>query len=129
MGRAALKQFPIVDKRLRFDDFGVSLGRDEYVRVEEEAAPPVMLASTLRRESVGVGGKRKWGEIERDGATVVEELPARVVTTTMDVDVNIRMGYIDLEGLHDGRAASTLLPRLNARKLVSPAFSLWWADR
>lgn len=120
--RAALKQFPLVDKRVRFDDFGVALGRDEYVRVEEDVGPPgLVVPVAARRESVGVGGKRKWGEMEKDGAGgVVEELPARVETTTMDVDVNIRIGYIDLEGLHDGRAASTLLPRLNARKLVPP---------
>ena len=114
-GRTALKQFPLVESRRRFDDFGVSLGREEYIRAEEEAPLPIVMAPQ-RRQSVGVGGKRKWGEMESLG--VVEEVPARVETTTMDVDVNIRMGYVDLEGLHDGRAASTLLPRLNARKIV-----------
>src|SRR5271170_686300 len=59
-GRTALKQFPVVETRKRFDDFGVSLGREEYIRAEEGAPLPILLAPK-RRQSVGVGGKRNWG--------------------------------------------------------------------
>ena len=51
----------------------------------------------------------------------MEDIPARVVKSTMAIDVNVRVGYVDLEGLHDGRAAGNLLPRLNARKMVLAA--------
>ena len=98
-----------MDRRKRIDEFGVTLRPEEFVRLEEEPGPIVVSNKRIS------GGKRKWGDLERE---IVEEVPARLVQTVVDVDVNIRMGYVDLEGLHDGRAASTLLPRLNARKLV-----------
>ena len=57
---------------------------------------------------------RKWGEVEVEA----ENLPSKVTRSVMRIDVNVRVGYINLEGLHDGRAAGNLLPRLNPRKLV-----------
>jgi cleavage and polyadenylation specificity factor subunit 2 len=107
-GRASLKHFPFVDKRKRFDEFGMMFKLDDYVRVEEE---PVV----TRTKDVGAKGqKRKWAEVEMES----EDVPARVTRSIRHVDVNVRLGYIDLEGLHDGRAAANLLPRLNARKMV-----------
>ena len=106
--RSSLKHFPFVDKRKKFDDFGVTFKPDEFVRVEDE------LVTIPTRRTNESGGKRKWGEVETD----VEDIPARVVKSTMAIDINVRVGYVDLEGLHDGRAAGNLLPRLNARKMV-----------
>ena len=103
--RASLKHFPFIDRRKRFDEFGMTLKPDEFVRVEDEIVP------TRVRDS---GGKRKWDEVDTD----VEDIPARLVRSRMAIDINVRVGYVDLEGLHDGRAAGNLLPRLNARKMV-----------
>jgi cleavage and polyadenylation specificity factor subunit 2 len=107
--RSSLKHFPFVDKRKKIDDFGVTFKPDEFVRVEDEVVP------VPTRKPKELGGKRKWGEVETD----VEDIPARVVKSTTAVNINVRVGYVDLEGLHDGRAAGNLLPRLNARKMVS----------
>jgi cleavage and polyadenylation specificity factor subunit 2 len=106
-GRASLKHFPFVDRRKRFDEFGVMFKLDEYIRVEDE---PV----AVKAKAVEVGRKRKWAEVE----TETEDIPARVHSSTVTVDINVRVGYVDLEGLHDGRAAGNLLPKLNARKIV-----------
>lgn len=107
-GRASLKHFPFLDKRKRFDEFGMTFKLDDYVRLEEE---PIV----TRTKDVGAKGqKRKWAEVEMES----EDVPARVTRSIRHVDVNVRLGYVDLEGLHDGRAAANLLPRLNARKMV-----------
>ena len=120
-GRASLKHFPFVDKRKRFDEFGVTFKLDDYVRVEDE---PVI---TRTKDVSGKGQKRKWAEVEME----TEDIPARVMRSIRHVGVNVRLGYVDLEGLHDGRAAANLLPRLNARKMVIHCYSLvnlrsWW---
>ncbi len=110
--RSSLKHFPFVDKKKKFDDFGVTFKPDEFTRVEDELVP---ISTRSTKES---GGKRKWGEVEIE----VEDIPARVVKSTMAIEINVRVGYVDLEGLHDGRAAGNLLPRLNARKMVPQRF-------
>ena len=103
--RASLKHFPFVDKRKRFDEFGVTFKNDEFIRVEDEFV-------NINKSVVhAAGGKRKWVEVEME----VEEVPSRVVKSTVNIDVNIRVGYVDLEGLHDGRAAGNLLPLMNSK--------------
>jgi len=109
-GRAGLKHFPIIDRRKKLDDFGVAVKPGEFIRIEDEGFVPV---STVKGREVG-GGKRKWDEVEMD----VEEIPARVDSQRVEIEINVKIGYVDLEGLHDGRAAGNLLPRLNARKMV-----------
>jgi len=109
-GRAALKHFPFVDKRKRFDEWGMTFKPEEFVRVEDE--PLVTRGSGAA--AAELGKKRKWGEVEVE----TENLPSKVTRSVMRIDVNVRVGYVDLEGLHDGRAAGNLLPRLNPRKLV-----------
>ena len=109
--RSSLKHFPFVDKRKKFDEFGVTFKPDDFIRVEENETIPA--PGKAQRELSG--GKRKWGEPDVD---TVEDIPARVVKSSISIDINIRVGYVDLEGLHDGRAAGNLLPRLNARKIV-----------
>ena len=109
-GRASLKHFPFVDKKKRFDEWGISFKPEEFTRIEDE---PIVTRGTSV-PSVQVGKKRKWGEVEVE----TENLPSRVSKSVVRIEVNVRVGYVDLEGLHDGRAAGTLLPRLNPRKLV-----------
>lgn len=110
-GRASLKHFPFLDRRKKIDEFGVMFKPDEYIRVEDE----IININNNKVVETATGGKRKWAEVEMD---TVEDIPARVVKSSMNIDVNVRVGFVDLEGLHDGRAAGNLLPRLNARKMV-----------
>jgi len=110
--RTSQKQFPFLDRRRKGDEFGGTMKPEEFVRVEKEALV-VPVKKTAARE---VGGKRKWEGVEVEA----EGLPSRVEVESRVVDVHVRVGYVDLEGLHDGRAVGNLLPRLNARKMVSP---------
>lgn len=112
MLRTAQKQFPFVDRRRKGDEFGGALKPEEYVRVEEEVSAVPAVKTAVKE----VGGKRKWEEVEVEA----EGLPSRAEIKRRVVDVHLRVGYVDLEGLHDGRAVGNLLPRLNARKMVSP---------
>lgn len=108
--RASLKHFPFIDRRKRFDEYGVTLKPDEFVRLEDDNI------AISRTAKVTTGVKRKWDQVDMD----VEDVPARVERSQIPIDVNIRLGFVDLEGLHDGRAVGNLLPRLNARKMVRP---------
>lgn len=116
-GRASLKHFPFMDKRKRFDEWGMSFKPEEFTRIEDE---PIITRGTSV-PSVQVGKKRKWGEVEVE----TENLPSRVSKSVVRIEVNVRVGYVDLEGLHDGRAAGNLLPRLNPRKLVFTLNSIY----
>jgi cleavage and polyadenylation specificity factor subunit 2 len=99
------RSFPFVERRVRRGEWGVEVRAEEYLHVEEESAPVVEVV-------VQGGGKRRWGEM------VLEEVPEREVRRKMDIDVNLLVEYVDLEGLHDGRAVGNLLPRCNPRKIV-----------
>jgi cleavage and polyadenylation specificity factor subunit 2 len=110
--RTGQRQYPFIDRRRKGDEFGGTLKPEEFVRVEEEALVVPVVKKTVARE---VGGKRRWEEVEVEQ----EGLPSRVQVNTRTVDIHVRVGYVDLEGLHDGRAVGNLLPRLNTRKMVS----------
>ena len=96
----------------------------------------------------GLGKKRKWDSIgagpakrgkrphanrglfaeveeERDEIEDVEEAeeeqfvgPSKLSTTEETFIVNIRIAYIDFEGLHDKRALHMLIPLIQPRKLI-----------
>lgn len=114
--RASFRSFPFLERRKLGDEFGWFIKPEEFIKLEDESKPVVIPAG----KDGGVGKKRKWVEIEREEE--MGEGPAREVTREMQVDVDVRVGYVDLEGLHDGRAVGNLLPRFNARKLVIREF-------
>jgi cleavage and polyadenylation specificity factor subunit 2 len=95
--------FPFFERRARRDEFGMEVRVEEYSHIED--AKPVV-------RTVELGRKRKWGETE------TEEVPEREVRSEMTDEVNVLVEYVDLEGLHDGRAVGNLLPRCNPRKIV-----------
>ena len=107
--RAGFRSFPFIEKRKTGDDYGWSIRPEDFLKLEDESKPVVEQVS-------GIGQKRKWVEevMEEEG-----EGPAREVREVREVSVHLRIGYVDLEGLHDGRAVGNLLPRWNTRKLVS----------
>jgi cleavage and polyadenylation specificity factor subunit 2 len=107
--RAGFRSFPFIERRKQGDEYGFTIRPEDFSRLEDESKPVV------EQQAIVVGKKRKWVEEtkEEDG-----EGPCREIKKEMQITVNCRVGYVDLEGLHDGRAVGNLLPRCNARKLV-----------
>jgi hypothetical protein len=108
--RAGFRSFPFIERRKQGDEYGWNIRAEDFMKLEDESRPVVETVSVI-------GKKRKWVEeaTEEEG-----EGPAREIKKEMSINVNVRVGYVDLEGLHDGRAVGNLLPRWNARKLVCP---------
>ena len=50
---------------------------------------------------------------------VPEEVPSKYVSTVVEVQLACRLLFVDLEGLNDGRATKTIIPKVAPRKLVS----------
>ncbi|KAL2887577.1 Cleavage factor two protein 2 [Ceratocystis lukuohia] len=44
--------------------------------------------------------------------------PARLVVETVTIAVNLRIAYIDMEGIHDKRSLNMLIPLIQPRKLI-----------
>ena len=49
---------------------------------------------------------------------VPEEVPSKYVSSTAEVQLACRLLFVDLEGLNDGRAIKTIIPKVAPRKLV-----------
>ena len=50
---------------------------------------------------------------------VPEEVPSKYVSSVVEVQLACRLLFVDLEGLNDGRAIKTIIPKVAPRKLVS----------
>ena len=50
---------------------------------------------------------------------VPEEVPSKYVFSVVEVQLACRLLFVDLEGLNDGRAIKTIIPKVAPRKLVS----------
>jgi len=49
---------------------------------------------------------------------VPEEVPSKYVSTVVEVQLACRLLFVDLEGLNDGRATKTIIPKVAPRKLI-----------
>jgi hypothetical protein len=47
------------------------------------------------------------------------EPPSKYIQEEINVDLKCSIFYVDMEGLHDGRAIKTIIPSLNPRRVVS----------
>ncbi len=46
------------------------------------------------------------------------EPPSKFVTSEVEVQMACRLLFVDMEGLNDGRAVKTIVPKVDPRKLV-----------
>lgn len=54
----------------------------------------------------------------------IREPPSKFISTEIEVQLACRLLFVDMEGLNDGRAVKTIVPRVNPRKMVSFCFTL-----
>ncbi|KAI0306845.1 beta-lactamase-like protein [Multifurca ochricompacta] len=100
------RMFPYIEKKRRVDEYGEVIDVAMWVRrgkiMEEEA-----------EDEEGMGRKRQEEE-----AKVTEEVPSKYVSMVVEVQLACRLLFVDLEGLNDGRAAKTIIPKVAPRKLI-----------
>ncbi|KAH9998248.1 beta-lactamase-like protein [Russula vinacea] len=101
------RMFPYVEKKRRVDEYGEVIDVAMWVRrgqiMEEEAEDEE--AKERKRQ-------------EEEAKKVTEEVPSKYVSTVVEVQLACRLLFVDLEGLNDGRATKTIIPKVAPRKLI-----------
>ncbi|KAI0082444.1 hypothetical protein K474DRAFT_1611456 [Panus rudis PR-1116 ss-1] len=101
------RMFPYIEKKRRVDEYGETVDVGMWLRkgkaLEEEA----------ESEEVKEMKRRKAEE-----ETKPQEPPSKFVTDNVEVQLACRLFFVDLEGLHDGRAVKTIVREVNPRKLI-----------
>ncbi|KAK7695750.1 hypothetical protein QCA50_000387 [Cerrena zonata] len=101
------RMFPYVEKKRRMDEYGEILDVGMWLRkgkaLEEDA----------ESEEVKEAKRRKAEEDAKP-----QEPPSKFITTEVDVQLACRLLFVDLEGLHDGRAVKTIVREVNPRKMI-----------
>ncbi|KAL0949343.1 hypothetical protein HGRIS_009413 [Hohenbuehelia grisea] len=101
------RMFPYVEKKRRVDEYGETIDVGLWLRkgkiFEEEA------------ESEDAKALKNQTDEETKAA---QEPPSKFVSTVVEVQPACRLLFVDMEGLNDGRAVKTMIPRVNPRKMI-----------
>ncbi|KAH8982822.1 beta-lactamase-like protein [Lactarius akahatsu] len=101
------RMFPYVEKKRRVDEYGEVIDVAMWLRrgriMEEEA-----------EDEEAKDRKRQ----EEESKKVPEEVPSKYVSSVVEVQLACRLLFVDLEGLNDGRAIKTIIPKVAPRKLI-----------
>lgn len=110
--QARFRMFPHVERKGRkVDVYGETLDIGAWIRKGRE------IEEETESEEVREAKRRKKEEEEKKKEP--PEPPSKYISEDISVQVQCRVMFIDMEGLHDGRAIKTIIPRLNPRKAVS----------
>ena len=124
------RMFPYVEKKRRVDEYGEVIDVAMWVRrgqiMEEEADDEEVKERKRQEEEVKVSNQAVFFVSSpyslspfRRFQKVPEEVPSKYVSTALEVQLACRLLFVDLEGLNDGRATKTIIPKVAPRKLVS----------
>jgi cleavage and polyadenylation specificity factor subunit 2 len=124
------RMFPYVEKKRRVDEYGEVIDVAMWVRrgqIMEEEADDEEVKERKRQEEEAKVSNRAVPFVSsayllspfRRFQKVPEEVPSKYVSTAVEVQLACRLLFVDLEGLNDGRAIKTIIPKVAPRKLVS----------
>jgi cleavage and polyadenylation specificity factor subunit 2 len=123
------RMFPYVEKKRRVDEYGEVIDVAMWVRrgkIMEEEAEDEEAKERKRQEEEAKVSYLFFAEFLSSSSPlrpmqkVPEEVPSKYISTVVEVQLACRLLFIDLEGLNDGRATKTIIPKVAPRKLVSP---------
>ncbi|WVO19165.1 uncharacterized protein IAS62_000443 [Cryptococcus decagattii] len=108
---ARFRMFPFVERKGRkIDQFGEGLDIGQWMRKGRE------IAEEGETEEVREAKKRK--EEEEEKAKQAPEPPSKYVSEEVGVELKAMIGFVDMEGLHDGQSIKTIISDLQPRKLI-----------
>jgi cleavage and polyadenylation specificity factor subunit 2 len=124
------RMFPYVEKKRRVDEYGEVIDVAMWVRrgqiMEEEADDEEVKDRKRQDEEAKVSNRAVLFVSSPYSLShflrfqkVPEEVPSKYVSTVVEVQLACRLLFVDLEGLNDGRAIKTIIPKVAPRKLVS----------
>ncbi|KAJ9119685.1 hypothetical protein QFC22_003395 [Naganishia vaughanmartiniae] len=110
-GATRFRMFPFVERKMRkVDVYGEQLDVGAWIRkgreIEEEVESPEVREAKRRKKE------------EEEKQKEPPEPPSKYITEEVTVDVRCSIFYVDMEGLHDGRAIKTMIPSLNPRRVI-----------
>lgn len=111
---ARFRMFPYVERAggrgRRVDAYGEQLDVGAWLRKGKE------IEEETETEEVKEAKRKQREEEERKKQP--PEPPSKYIEEALDVQLDCRIMWIDMEGLCDGRAIKTLIPRLNPRRAI-----------
>ncbi|KAJ9110484.1 hypothetical protein QFC19_001610 [Naganishia cerealis] len=110
-GQTRFRMFPFVERKMRkVDVYGETLDVGAWIRkgreIEEEVESPEVREAKRRKKE------------EEEKQKEPPEPPSKYISEDVNVDLNCNIFYVDMEGLHDGRAIKTMIPSLNPRRVI-----------
>jgi len=61
-----------------------------------------------------------------EGQDVPVEVPSKYITEVVDLEMRCKVFFVDLEGVHDGRATKNIIPHINPRRMVRYILKPWF---
>ncbi|KAF8917844.1 beta-lactamase-like protein [Mucidula mucida] len=103
------RTFPYVEKKRKVDEYGEIIDVSMWMqkgKILEEQAESDELKDYRKRQA------------EEDAKKAIQEPPSKFVTAQVEVQLACRLLFVDMEGLNDGRAVKTIVPKVDPRKLI-----------
>ncbi|KAG8825638.1 hypothetical protein FRC17_008585 [Serendipita sp. 399] len=108
-GAPRFRMFPFVERKRRFDDFGEIIDVSSWLRkgkiMDQNAESDESKAHRLKKA-------------EKEKEAQPEEMPCKFVTEHISINLRCKVMFVDLEGVHDGRALKNILPHVSPRRLI-----------
>ncbi|KAG8856093.1 hypothetical protein FRB91_001267 [Serendipita sp. 411] len=108
-GAPRFRMFPFVERKRRFDDFGEIIDVSSWLRKGK-----IMDQNAESDESKA----RRLQKAEKEKEAQPEEAPCKFVTEHISINLRCKVMFVDLEGVHDGRALKNILPHVGPRRLI-----------
>ncbi|GHJ86659.1 hypothetical protein NliqN6_3061 [Naganishia liquefaciens] len=110
-GQTRFRMFPFVERKMRkVDVYGETLDVGAWIRkgreIEEEVESPEVREAKRRKKE------------EEEKQKKPPEPPSKYISEEISVNLKCSIFYVDMEGLHDGRAIKTIIPSLNPRRVI-----------
>ncbi|BGO93358.1 hypothetical protein NBRC10512_005524 [Rhodotorula toruloides] len=110
-GLPRFRMFPVVERKRRVDAYGEAIDVEGWLRRGQDDDP-------LSPNNAQVLGKRAREDEKEPEPEEKPDPPHKYVVDRVEVPLQALLFVVDMEGLSDGRALKTILPQINARKLV-----------
>ncbi|KAK0057009.1 cleavage and polyadenylation specificity factor subunit 2, partial [Biomphalaria pfeifferi] len=96
--------FPFVEEKVKADDYGEIIRAEDYVIAEGSAADEEM----------------KLVETKDQDETLQDpsEVPTKCISSTVTLDINARVQFIDFEGRSDGKSIKKYLSQMKPKQLI-----------
>ncbi|KAL5009373.1 hypothetical protein ScPMuIL_014954 [Solemya velum] len=99
--KKAYPMFPHIEEKIKWDEYGEIIKPEDYTIVEATAVEEEMVIVSIILISL-----------------YTSEVPTKCVSTTVTLDINANLQYIDFEGRSDGESIRKIIAQIKPRYLI-----------